>query len=230
MRNCLKILLTVLVICFSHAALAYSSPYFEGNTISPALLDEPFKPESAERKAEIKLIVDLQNKLTAEEMGLASVEYTVTPEKILQAAAPELTKEEYPHLYKLLDRSQETAWEAKDAIKDYWKCQRPYEVSKKVKLFTKPSSNASYPSGHATRGYTMAHILGLLVPEKRTEFLLVVHQMTERRVLVGEHFPSDLKAGRRLAFIVIGGLLQNSEFKKDFAAAKKELAAYQPNS
>jgi len=39
--------------------------------------------------------------------------------------------------------------------------------------------------------------------------------------LVGEHFPSDIRAGKRLSLLIVGGLLQNSEFQKDFQVAKK---------
>ncbi len=223
----LKIFLTCLVFYFSNEALANANPYFEGNIISPNLLDEP-TAEGHEK--EIKEIIELQNNLTSDEITQASKEYAITPETLIKEVRPDLNRSEYPHLYHLLDRSEETALNTKDLIKSYWKSPRPYQISKDVKLFTKASSNNSYPSGHTTRGYTMAYILGLLIPEKRSDFLLVTKQLTEHRILVGEHFPSDLKAGRRLAFIVIGGLLQNSDFQKDFTAAKKELAAHQSNS
>ncbi len=75
----------------------------------------------------------------------------------------------------------------------------------------------------------MAYILGLLIPEKRADFLLATKQITERRILIGEHFPSDLKAGKQLALIVIGGLIQNSEFQRDLEAAKEEVKNLQAN-
>lgn len=224
MLNFIKILPILWVISFSTTAFAGNIyPYFEANTISPNLLDTPSEEE---RKSEIKQIIEMQNKLTDDEIRQASIEYAITPNTILEAATPEITCKDYPALCHLLDRSQETALEAKNAIKDYWKISRPHEASKKIKLFTKASQNNTYPSGHATRGYTVAYILALLIPEKKSEFLFFVQKMSERRILVGEHFPSDIRAGRRLAFLVIGGLLQNADFQKDFRAAQKEIETH----
>ena len=216
----LRIFLTCLVFYFSHAALASATPYFDGNIISPNLLDEP-SPE--QHKKEIKEIIELQNSLTSDEIKQALKGYIITPETLIKQVAPELTRSKYPHLYHLLDRSEETALNTKDLIKSYWKSPRPYQISKDVKLFTKDGSDYAYPSGHATRGYTMAYILGLLIPEKRADFLLATQQITKRRILIGEHFPSDLDAGRQLALIVVGGLIQNSEFQRDLEAAKEEV-------
>ncbi len=227
MLSCRKILRNFCVIYFSFSALAFASPYFEGNVIPANLLD---KPSNEDRIEEVKQIVELQKNLTEEDAKKATAEYAITPETIILEILPELTREKYSHLYRVLDRSEETAMNTKDTIKDYFKLPRPYNFSKEVKLFTKPSYNNSYPSGHSTRGYTIAYLLGLLIPEKKSEFIKTVERVTERRILVGEHFPSDLRAGKRLAFLVIGGLFQNPEFKKDFRNAKKELAAFQPQN
>ncbi len=37
------------------------------------------------------------------------------------------------------------------------------------------------------------------------------------------HYPRDVIAGKHLAYIITGGLIQNKEFKKDFLKAAKEI-------
>jgi hypothetical protein len=39
------------------------------------------------------------------------------------------------------------------------------------------------------------------------------------------HYPQDIKGGQQMALLIVGALMQNDEFKKDFDAAKLELQA-----
>ena len=134
-----------------------------------------------------------------------------------------MARDHYPALYGLLMRTRGTAEETKDKIKDYWASPRPHQVNENIKNFTEANGTNSYPSGHATKCYTLAIVLGMLLPEKKSQFLAKAKEMSQIRVLVGEHFPSDTKAGQKLADIIVEKLLTNSEFQKDFKLAKKEL-------
>lgn len=225
MTSIRQILLTIFVVYFLDLATAYAIPYFKGNSLTPTLLEMPFKSDSPERKAEIEHIVKLQNNLDQVEALRASEEYFMRPEDVFQLSLPELTRKDYPNLFRLLDYSEETARETKDIMKAYWNMPRPYKMTKKIKkiLPLKPSSSNSYPSGHATRSYTVAYVLGLLIPEKREEFSAMADQITSRRVLIGEHFPSEIVAGKRLALLVVGGLIQNDEFQRDLEIAREEI-------
>lgn len=228
MKNKFFPLQLLVVCCFSFTAIANSDsdPYFEANTINPRLIDPPLELESKERQEEIKQIIELQNNITAKEIELATGEYSIVPESMISPIIPDLKRKQYVGFYKLLDRVEETALNVKDSIKDYWKVERPYQVSKEIKSLIKVSTNSCYPSGHAAKLYAMAYIAGLLIPEKREEFVAFAEAVSLRRIAVGEHFPSDIKAGRRLSLIVIGGLMQNKEFLHDFEEAKKELHKY----
>ncbi len=225
MTNFLRLFLTASLVYFSNIAFANAIPYFRGSSLTPTLLEEPFKINSAERKKEIEEIIKLQSDLNEAELTQASAEYFMRPENVIQPTLPNLTRKNYPQTFRLLDSSEETAQEAKDVMKNYWKIPRPYKADRRIKkvLATKPASNNAYPSGHTARSYTVAYVAGLLFPENRAEFILNARQITERRVLIGEHFPSDLSAGRKLALMVVGGLIQNSEFQRDLEAAKEEV-------
>lgn len=219
LMNFQKFFLLIFFINFS----AEAAPYFPANSISPLLLDPPFKPQSAEWQNDIKEIVKMQKKFAPEEIDQALEEYHLRPETVILTVEPSLTRADYPQLYKLFDRVEETSRNSTEVVKNYWNTKRPYLSDKRVSALITPHDNPSYPSGHTTGSYLYAHIMGLLVPQKRAEFEARAAQIARHRVLVGMHYPNDVVGGKQMALLLVGGLAQNPEFQKDFAAAQKEL-------
>jgi len=81
---------------------------------------------------------------------------------------------------------------------------RPAELAKRtgVKCSTDNLSSASspsYPSGHATQAFYLAHKLSDMFPDIREELYGVANMVSESRVDRGVHFPSDIDAGKLLA-------------------------------
>jgi acid phosphatase (class A) len=87
----------------------------------------------------------------------------------------------------------------------------------------KPERNASYPSGHATRGMAQALVLAELFPEKREAILEIGRKIGWDRVLIGKHFPTDVYAGRVLGQAIVREMMKSEAFQRDLAAAKAEV-------
>ena len=215
-----KILIFLTVFLLSNAAQA--SSYFDGETINPTLLGKPLAQDSAERQDEI---IKLQQNPDANELKQAQEESGVSPEHVALMVDAKLTEKSFPKLYHLLDRVQDTSGSTTHNAKKYWNVKRPFLTDKKIKLLVSRLTigELAYPSGHATAAYVTARICGLLIPKKSEEFLARANSISNHRVLVGAHFPSDLEASRKLSLLIVGGLLQNAEFQKDFLAAQQEL-------
>jgi acid phosphatase (class A) len=225
----MKKTLISLIFLISNCALAHAylaKPYFDVAIINPTLLDKSVALDSDERKDEIQQIIKLQKNPNAVELKQAIEEEHLKSEHVLLAVEPEMTRAKFPKTYDLLDRVLATAGAASSNAKNYWKIKRPFLTDKKIKLLVSSIGigELSYPSGHTTASYAMARVCALLIPQKSEEFFARANKIAEHRVLVGAHFPTDLKGGRQMALLVVGGLLQNAEFQKDFAAVKKELA------
>lgn len=206
------------------ACSATTENYFSGDSINPKLIEAPYTQNSKEFNEEIQQIIKLQKHFSLNELELASREKFLRPEIFALYADRELTREEYPKLYRLLDRMSYTSKLVNDHSKEYWNVTRPYLVDKKVNMLITPSPGACYPSGHTTSSNVHAQILGLLIPEKSDDLQKLSKKISQRRILVGMHYPHDIVAGEQLSRLVIGGLMQNKEFLKDFAAAKEEIA------
>ncbi len=112
------------------------------------------------------------------------------------------------------------------APKDHWKRIRPYDVDKELWL-GKPEESFSYPSGHSTVGMVQALLLSEIFPEKREELLQVGRDIGWARVVIGKHFPTDVRAGRVLAQAIVRELLNSPELRKDLDEVKAEVQTVQ---
>jgi acid phosphatase (class A) len=65
--------------------------------------------------------------------------------------------------------------------------------------------------------------LAEMVPEKRTEILARADDYAHNRLVCGVHYPSDIEAGRRVAYVVFGYMMATPQFEHDLAAAKAEM-------
>ncbi len=113
---------------------------------------------------------------------------------------------------------------AVDDPKKEWQRRRPYEVDPALRL-GQPESNASYPSGHSTRGTVYALMFAELFPDKREAILKIGAEIGWDRVVIGKHFPTDIFAGRVLGQAIFRELDASPEFQRDLAAARAEAEA-----
>jgi len=81
----------------------------------------------------------------------------------------------------------------------------------------------SYPSGHATLGWTVALILTSLVPDRATDILTRGRIYGESRVICGVHWRSDVEAGRTIAASLYAVLEGDPAFRADMDAVRAEL-------
>jgi acid phosphatase (class A) len=109
------------------------------------------------------------------------------------------------------------------ALKGDFKRQRPYQVDATLRpvcnITDKPNS---YPSGHSLTAYLEALTLAQIVPEKRQELLARADEFAYHRMVCGVHYPTDIAAGRNLAYAVFGNMLGSQRFQADLMAARSE--------
>ncbi len=106
--------------------------------------------------------------------------------------------------------------------KNYFLRIRPYKLDTRINNLEE-TNWAAYPSGHATNSYVNAYLFSELLPEFSAFFIKDAYDMAHSREIIGVHYPSDSESGRVLAYQLVKRLLQDDQFKKDFAAAKKEI-------
>lgn len=101
---------------------------------------------------------------------------------------------------------------------------RPYNADKTLHpvcgTTTKPNS---YPSGHSISGYLEALTLAEMAPAERSGIMARADEYAHNRMVCGVHYPSDLAAGREVAYALFGAMMSSAEFRSELAAAKAEM-------
>ncbi len=102
------------------------------------------------------------------------------------------------------------------ALKEHYQRLRPFQAHPaQVHLYVKNEPGYGYPSGHTTRGRLFAYILSYLDPEKRRPFLNAAEQVGVDRILAGEHYQTDLEAGRKLGKLLYYNLMKDPSFRQE---------------
>ena len=91
--------------------------------------------------------------------------------------------------------------------KDYFAVPRPTEFSETIGYKFSgdeldSARNFSYPSGHATQAFYLAHFLSDIHPDLSSDFLKLAQMVCDSRIDRGVHFPSDIEGGKKLARIL----------------------------
>lgn len=87
--------------------------------------------------------------------------------------------------------------------------QRPNEVSDIVESKTETDDTPSFPSGHATLVYALEKMLADKYPKKKKELKETVEMLALARVQLGSHYPSDIKAGKKLGYLIAKKYLED---------------------
>ena len=91
---------------------------------------------------------------------------------------------------------------------------RPFQLAPQIdikldRLVDNRYTTASYPSGHSCEAYLFANILGDMQPKKRKMIFDIAEKISHSRLIAGVHYPSDLMAGRFLAYQIFSNNLCN---------------------
>lgn len=190
----------------------------------PVLIPDPPSPGSAPNQAELA--------------ELHRIEAARTPAQVTAAKADEAEEDMFAYKTVLgpgfnadaLPVTAELGVHVKNeqsvaggALKTVFSRPRPYQTDKTLHpVCALTEAPNSYPSGHALTGYLEALTLAEIVPEKRTEILARADDYAHNRLVCGVHYPSDIEASRRVAYVVFGYMMATPKFQHDLAAAKAE--------
>jgi acid phosphatase (class A) len=117
---------------------------------------------------------------------------------------------------------------AANIAKRFFLRNRPWAIDPKiVSCDAKPNANAktSFPSGHATVGYSVGYVLANLMPEKAQPILARANDYAYSRVVCGAHYPSDTEASHVLGVVVGQKLMHNPALAEQIAGVRAELKA-----
>ena len=221
-----RLALLSLMLLIGQPALADgASPDHAGGELSN-LLPPPPAVGSMAATQDLQAVLAVQRSRTPAEQSAAKADMERSVFRFADALGPSMQAASLPKTAAFFERVADLdKAEVKDA-KLYWRRARPPVTSDQVQPLSKEKPDDwSYPSGHATFGYTTAILLANMVPEKRAAIFARADLYAQHRVVMGVHFPSDVEAGRLAGTVIGAQLLQQADWQADFQAARAELRA-----
>jgi len=206
-----------------------ASKFLAAADLDPALiLPPPPARDSAVAAAEIAELRRLGAERTPERLAQAKQDDEIEDVRAIAAVlGPAFSLERFPATAKLFaDLRNEDSVAAK-AAKAYFKRPRPFEVAGRDLDVCDDGHDHdnSYPSGHATMGYTAAAVLANLMPGNAQVILAHTEDYVESRLYCGVHYRSDLRAGQVLGNVLVVKLMEKPAFREELEAARAELTA-----
>jgi acid phosphatase (class A) len=204
-------------------------PHYLDEDYAPfvALFAAPPARGSAEERAELELLLQLQRARTPEEVRAAQADRKTEISRFAQALGGDpRTIASLPRLALLADHVEDDIRGYVRAAKRHFRRLRPREIEPGIQpCIGDVAADLSYPSGHATFAYTMGYLLADMVPERRDALLARAAGFARQRMVCGVHFPSDVAAGRLGADWLMQRLRRSPSFLADRERAAEELRA-----
>ena len=142
-----------------------------------------------------------------------------------EVLGPKFNARDLPVMDAFFQRMQGDARAVLVAAKNAIQRQRPITVSKLVLKLggTPPRLPTGYPSGGTVFTMSTAILLAKMIPEKRYDLFERDREYGKNRILIGEHFPRDIRAGEIAATVIVQALMEKPAFMRDLEAARVEL-------
>jgi acid phosphatase (class A) len=173
---------------------------------------------------DLRTVLAVQAARTPAEAEAAKADADRSVFRFADVLGPNLTPATLPRTAAFFKRVAQLDKAAVKTAKSYWQRPRPSVISSDVHpLSVEKPDDWSYPSGHATFGYTAAALLAHMLPEKRVALFGRAEVYAQHRVVMGVHYPSDVEAGRVAGTLIAAQLIDDPAWRADFNAARDEL-------
>jgi acid phosphatase (class A) len=191
-----------------------------------ALLPAP--PDATQTQAEVEQLLKLQAQRTDADVKRIKTESKMTAFIFSDALGSWFNPDDLPVTAAFLTKVMGDAHDVVGAAKDVYERKRPFLTDDRIKPCAENEKTYSYPSSHSTRAMVIAMTLAELLPDHKEAVMAEGMRIGDDRALAGQHFPSDVAAGRILAKAIFDKMKQDPKFSKELAAAKAECAQKEP--
>jgi acid phosphatase (class A) len=221
-RNALLAL--VIAVLGASPASAQKLNYLTEIINLPELLPPPPAPDSQAFKDDLAGVMEAQENRTDIQMQRALAQKTLTIYHYAEVLGPKFKKENLPVMDAFFEKAHIDQRATLIAAKNNIQRLRPFAVSNKVQpLAGTPRLPTGYPSGGTVFTQMTAILLSKMIPEKRLELHESSREYNLTRIMIGEHFPRDVRAGEIGATVITHALMQVPAFMRDFEPARVEL-------
>lgn len=138
-----------------------------------------------------------------------------------ETLGPWFNPSDLPKTATLFKKVTKETKEAIELAKQYFSRTRP-ETWKETGDQEK-SNGYAYPSGHTTRAFVWANLLANALPKEQKALHKQGRQKAWYRVILGRHFPADVRAGKLYGQFLAQEFLKSPEFQKVWPEVCQEI-------
>ncbi len=160
--------------------------------------------------------------MSQKQLAHAQVTYRLTVFTFSEALGADFTPEKYPKTAALFSRIVSDANSVITGLKNHYKRVRPFQAHpNEVSIYVPAEAGYSYPSGHSTRSRLFALLLTELAPSRKRDISLCAQKIATDRILAGEHYLTDLEAGRKLGKLIYQSLMRDPGFRASLESLRQ---------
>ena len=217
--------LALLISMLGAAPVWAQKPNYLGQMIDlTELVAPPPPPDSMAYREDLADVIEMQEKRTEAQVKRAIDDNILSIYRFEDVLGPKFKRENLPVLDAFMEKAQADARAILIATKNAIQRPRPAAASKDViALGGTPRLPTAYPSGGVVFTTVATIVLSKMVPEKHFELSERNREYAVNRVVLGQHFPRDIRAGEIAGTVITYALLQTPAFVRDLQAARTEL-------
>ncbi|MFZ4775091.1 MAG: phosphatase PAP2 family protein [Terrimicrobiaceae bacterium] len=181
----------------------------------------PPAPGSAAERRDIDRVLELQAQATPQKIAAAQRTLDLTVFTFAKAIGPDFDPARFPQTSAFFRRLNDIVRATNDPLKAHFRRPHPFEADPRIRRLVDAPAQYSYPSYHGARCAVFWHTLALLDHHAADAFHAIALQVERQRVFAGEHFPSDIAAGRLEGRLIFAALERDPAFRADLEKLKR---------
>jgi acid phosphatase (class A) len=193
-----------------------------------SILPPPPARDSDQTRHEIDQLLQLQASRTDADIARIKTEVKLSPFLYSEVLGSWFNPDDLPATATFLAHVARSTSNIVDHAKKTFKRDRPFIVDSEIQPCVAKEKSYSYPSGHSTTSMVYALTLAQMFPEHADALIARAKLVGQDREMAGEHFPSDVEAGRVLAKAIFEQMTKSSDFQAEMEKAKDECLAKEP--
>ena len=214
----------VIFLSVSGASIVQATPFIDPNSYDiTKIIPPPPQPGSEEYRIDTGFLKNARATGTKEQIERGNKASVDSVFDYSETLGDWFNPQDLPKTAALFDKVNKEAKEAIELAKHYFSRMRP-ESWKETGDIEK-SNGYAYPSGHTTRAFVWANLLANALPKEQKALHKQGRQKAWYRVILGRHFPADVRAGKLYGQVLAKEFLRSPEFQKEWPSVCEEIRA-----